>query len=141
MFKRPRLKRSSRYTPPRGIKLKRKQKFETRLETDSGVKVRSSYEQVCADFLHTHEITFQYEPLMLLGGRKYRPDFYLPDHGLFLEICGYGHMPFYNQRVKHKMHIYEKFKLNVLFIHHNGKGSLEKKLSDALIKAKVLTGE
>jgi hypothetical protein len=138
MFKRPRLKRSARYTPPRGTKLKRKQKFEPRLATDSGIHVRSGYEQICADFLFKQNIEFQYEPLMLLGGRKYRPDFYLPAHSIFIEICGYGHMPFYNERVKHKMHVYEKHKLNVIFIHHNGSGSLAQKLEKVLIDAKIL---
>jgi very-short-patch-repair endonuclease len=54
--------------------------------------------------------------LMLLGGRQFRPDFYLPDHNLFLEICGYNHMPFYRDRTNSKKEIYEKHGLQVIFL-------------------------
>jgi hypothetical protein len=111
----------------------RKMKFEPILPTESGIKVRSKYEQRCADYLYTCGITFQYEPLILLEGRKYRPDFYLPHYNLFIEICGYGHMPFYNDRIRQKKRVYEKEKINAIFILYNGRGSLEDILRDRLV--------
>ncbi|PJA29786.1 MAG: hypothetical protein CO189_01490 [candidate division Zixibacteria bacterium CG_4_9_14_3_um_filter_46_8] len=125
-------------TRPRGIKLPRKLKFEPTIETDSGVKVRSQYEKRCADFLFRNQIKFQYEPLMLLGGRKYRPDFFLPDHNLFLEICGYNHMPYYRDRTEQKRKIYERNSLNAIFIHYNGTGSIENIIKSELQKYGVI---
>jgi len=107
-------------------------KFEPALPTKSGILVRSRYEQQCADCLFSHNIRFQYEPLMLLGGRKYRPDFFLPEFNLFVEICGYGHHPFYRDRVRQKKQIYQKHELATVFIAYNGRGSLETLIKEAL---------
>ncbi|MDH3938005.1 MAG: hypothetical protein OEV68_11790, partial [candidate division Zixibacteria bacterium] len=85
--------------PARGVRLPRQRRFEAILPTESGVTVRSKYERRCADFFTKHHIQFQYEPLILLAGRQFRPDFFLPEHDLFVEICGYGHMPHYRDRV------------------------------------------
>jgi len=86
--------------------------------------VRSRYEKTTADFLYKNNIEFQYEPLILLAGKQYRPDFFLPRHNLFLEICGYNHMPFYTDRIGFKEQLYRKHSLNAIFIRYNGKGSL-----------------
>ena len=123
---------SGRYNPPKGIKLTRKMKFEPTIETDSGVKVRSRYEKICADYLFGNKIVFQYEPLLLLGGRQFRPDFYLPGYNLFIEICGYNHMPFYRDRVAEKQGVYQRYKLNVIFIRAKTHGSLINQLKDEL---------
>ncbi len=100
----------------RGIKLRRNEKFQASIETDSGVKVRSNYEKVCADLLHENDIEFIYEPLILIEGKKYRPDFYLPQYDLFIEICGYNHMPFYRDRMKFKRDLFRKANLRAEFI-------------------------
>jgi DNA helicase-4 len=125
-----RIKKTGKPKPmrPRGIKLTRQRKFQPVLPTKSGVTVRSKSEIKCADFLHKHNIRFQYEPLILLDNRKFRPDFYLPDYNLFIEICGYDHMPHYRNRVDEKKRIYEKYNLNAVFIHYCGRGSLEEML-------------
>jgi len=112
--------------------LPRKKLFEPVIETDSGIRVRSSYEKRCADFLYKNNIRFQYEPLMLLGGRQFRPDFYLPDHNLFIEICGYNHQPYYRDRRIHKEQIYKKNGLRAVFVNFNGNGSLEGKIEKNL---------
>jgi len=69
---------------------------------------------------------------MLLGGRKYRPDFFLPEYNLFVEICGYGHQPFYRDLVRQKKQIYQKHELATVFIAYNGRGSLENLIKKAL---------
>lgn len=132
MSDRRKLKKSGKHIPPRGVRLSGKKKFEPVLPTDSGIKVRSQYEKKCADYLYRNGIRFQYEPLILPAGRQYRPDFYLPDYNVFVEICGYGHMPFYKDKIAHKEQLYKKHKLNALFVHYEGKGSLEKQLADKL---------
>lgn len=116
----------------RGIRVPRKRRFEPVLETESGIKVRSQYEKRCADYLFRNKIEFQYEPLMLLGGRQFRPDFFLPEYNLFLEICGYDHMPFYRDRTAHKRRLYHKQGLRSVFLHFEGKVSLEAEIQSEL---------
>lgn len=120
-----------------GVRLPRQRRFEAILQTESGVKVRSKYERRCADFFTRHEVKFQYEPQILLGGRQFRPDFFLPEHELFVEICGYGHMPHYRDRVRQKQELYEQHGMRAVFVHYAGKGSLEDLLRTELAKAGV----
>jgi len=129
--------KTGRPAPRRGVKLPPERKFEPKLDTQAGVKVRSTYEQQCADFFYSHDITFQYEPLMLLGGRQFRPDFFLPDYDLFVEICGYGHMPHYRDHIKQKRQLYDKHGLRALFVEYSGRGSLVTLLRAALEEAGV----
>jgi hypothetical protein len=117
--------KSGKHSPLRGVRVTRSKRFRAVLNTKSGVKVRSKYERVCADYLSKEGIRFQYEPLMLLGARQVRPDFYLPDFNLFLEICGYDHMPYYRSRTARKRRLYRELGLRSAFIHYDGKGSLE----------------
>jgi len=137
MYQRRRLKRSKNYLPPRGIRKPRLRRFQPTLETKSGTLVRSTYERRCADLLTKNDIEFQYEPLMLLGGHQFRPDFYLPIHNLFIEICGYSHMPHYRRRMSEKMNVYKKYDLKAVFIHYSGRGSLETIISDKLSAAGI----
>jgi len=100
--------------------------------TETEVKVRSSYEKRCVKFFAERDIRFRYEPLILLEGRQYRPDFFLPDLNLFVEICGYRHMPFYSDRIEFKRRLYNRHKLKAVFINYSGRGSLEKLLESEL---------
>ncbi|MEW5924691.1 MAG: hypothetical protein AB1746_11950 [Candidatus Zixiibacteriota bacterium] len=112
--------------------LERHRRFEPKIATKSGINVRSKYEKKCADFLFENNIEFQYEPLILLAGKQYRPDFYLPSQNVFLEICGYNHMPFYVDRTSFKKQLYDKHNLKAIFIYFNGKGRLEEELKKSL---------
>jgi len=140
------MKRSNRTgnigIPPgkRGIKIPRKKKFEPVIPTLSGVSVRSQYEKICADYLYQHKINFRYEPLILLEGKQYRPDFFLTDYNIFIEICGYNHMPYYRDRVRWKIQLYRKHDLQTIFIQYNGKGSLKKIIASELDKAGIKPG-
>jgi len=124
------IKKSGRFSAPRGVRNKADLSAKHPYESRGGIFVRSRYEKTCADYLYDNGIEFRYEPLMLLGGRQFRPDFYLPEYNLFLEICGYVHMPHYRGRVALKKAMYEKHNLKAVFIEYNGRGSLI-----ALIKA------
>jgi len=117
--------KSGKHSPLRGVRANPKGKFPAILETESGVKVRSKYERTCADYLYRENVRFEYEPLMLVGGKQVRPDFYLPDYNLFLEICGYDHMPYYRSRIARKQRLFKGLGLKAVFIHYDGKGSLE----------------
>ncbi len=78
---------------------------------------------------------------MLIAGRQYRPDFYLPEFNLFLELCGFNHMPFYVDRINQKRELYRKHGLNAVFVSYNGKGALEKILREELKAAGVNSTE
>jgi hypothetical protein len=105
---------------------------EPTFSTSANIKVRSQYEKKCAEYLKKRNIKFVYEPLILLAGRQYRPDFFLPEYDLFLEICGYNHMPFYNNRTAFKKRLYQKHNLRAIFIRYNGKGSLDELIQKEL---------
>jgi hypothetical protein len=110
--------KTGRHSPPRGIKLPRVPKNPHHLTTRSGRNVRSKLEQLCADYFTECGIEFKYEPLMLIGGRQCRPDFYLPEYGAFVEICGCTHMPFYRDRVAEKRELYARHGMKAIFIIH-----------------------
>ncbi|MFH2056550.1 MAG: hypothetical protein ABIJ61_11375 [bacterium] len=127
--------------PPRGVRLERQEKNATRYETSAGFKVRSKLEQHCADFLFAQGIELQYEPLLLLAGKQYRPDFFLPKHELFIEICGYRHMPYYTDRQEEKRRLYERHHLKVLFINARRADEASRTLTAALGEAGILSPE
>ncbi|MFH2057046.1 MAG: hypothetical protein ABIJ61_13895, partial [bacterium] len=134
-------KKNGRLAPPRGVRLERKERNAPRYETRAGFLVRSKLEQQCADWLAEQGITLQYEPLILLAGRQYRPDFFLPRHELFIEICGYRHMPFYTDRQEEKRRLYERHRLQVLFIDASRAAEAIRKLKTALSEAGILPPE
>jgi len=104
------------------------------VKTNTDVKVRSRYEKICVEYFVDENIRFVYEPLVLLDGRQYRPDFFLSDYNLFIEICGLNHLPHYSDRIEKKRKLYQKHNLNALLINYNGRGSLKKILQDELEK-------
>jgi len=103
--------------------------------------VRSEIERSCVALLEKHQIRFQYEPLLLLQGRQYRPDFYLPEYRLFVEMCGYGHMPHYRSRLSWKKKLYEEAGLKAVFIEASSTTAARRKLSELLaeLRANALT--
>ena len=137
MRKRARIKKDGLFVPIRSQKQQQDKFKKPGLATKSGILVRSKYEQICADFLFNNKIKFSYEPLMLIEGHKFRPDFFLNDHNLFIEICGFNHMPYYRSRVDLKK-IYKKGNINALFIDYNGKGSLELIIKEKLEALQII---
>ena len=117
---------------------KRKKHHPPGIETDEGIAVRSQYEKAVVELLVKHKIRFQYEPLMLLNGKQYRPDFYLPDRNLFIEICGLTHLPYYQDRVAYKKQIYEQAELNAIFISGKTMTEIKNELVRALQERKIL---
>lgn len=131
--KRPRLKKDG--TPGsalRGRRDPRDFRRRPKIETPSGRNVRSNYEKECIAWLEKEAIEYQYEPLILIGRKQYRPDFFLPEFNLFLEICGYIHMPYYRDRTDKKEQIYARAGLRAVFIHYTGRGNLGELLEEAL---------
>jgi very-short-patch-repair endonuclease len=65
--------------------------------TDAGDLVRSPPEVRVANELRRRGLRYEYEPLIC----GYRPDFFLPDHGIVIEYWGLDE-PSYNQRRRRK---------------------------------------
>ncbi len=101
-----------------------------KIASAGGFKVRSKLESYCVEYFQEHNITFLYEPLLLLAGRQYRPDFYLPELDLFVEICGYSHMPYYVDRIEEKRRQYGERGLQAAFIIARRKPELLTKLEE-----------
>jgi YHS domain-containing protein len=54
-----------------------------------GISFRSLFEYNVANYLSDNSITFEYEGYTFeVGKGSYTPDFYLPDHDLFIEVKG-----------------------------------------------------
>ncbi|KAA3634787.1 MAG: hypothetical protein DWP97_06320 [Calditrichaeota bacterium] len=123
---------------PQSNYIPKKMRNKPDVETDSGIFVRSQYEKITVKFFLEKKLQFVYEPLIILDGKQYRPDFFLSKHNLFIEICGFIHMPNYRDRVKFKKELYEKNNLKALFIEFDGKGSLENLLETELEKLNIL---
>lgn len=53
--------------------------------------VRSTWERAVTDFLFKNNVEYEYESKRFLIGskRSYRPDFYLPQYDLYIEVKGY----------------------------------------------------
>ncbi len=125
-------KKDGRRVPLRGVKRPSRGLPRPSVPASPGRNVRSKLESRVAAWLDSRKIAYQYEPLILLEGKQYRPDFFLPQFDLFLEICGFSHMPYYSDRVELKRRLYEKHGLKAVFIKYNGRGSLAKMLEEAL---------
>ncbi len=50
-----------------------------------GEKVKSKSERDIADWLYRHNLNYQYEPVVQFRDFPFRPDFYIPQAGLYLE--------------------------------------------------------
>ncbi|MBN1211370.1 MAG: hypothetical protein JXA92_02225 [candidate division Zixibacteria bacterium] len=118
--------------PFRAVRARRPKLPRPTVSTAAGTAVRSRYEKKAVEYFRAENIEFLYEPLLLLDGKKYRPDFFLPAFDLFVEICGYGLMPHYRDRIAFKKQLYKKHDLRVIFITYNGRGSLEKLIEKEL---------
>ncbi len=110
------------------------------IEAGANRKVRSQLEKTCVQYFEKHGIVYIYEPLLLLAGRQYRPDFFLPEYDLFIEICGYTHMPFYVDRVEEKRRQYAAAGLKAEFLIARRSAQLLAQLDGLLAKRPQQTG-
>lgn len=117
----------------KGRELLNRLKFERVVTTLSGLKVRTRSEKRIADFLYKQGISFEYEKELLFNGKKYIPDFYLPEMNLYIEFFGWGHLPDYQSRVEEKMRIYKNNEIDCIYLFHKGSKNLEEVLKKELM--------
>jgi DNA helicase IV len=124
------------------------------LRTLQGEVVKSYEECEIANFLLQHSVRYKYEepyPIDTAGPdfRQYKPDFFLPDHGIYIEhfaLDKAGRPPaHFDQRRyldgikwKRELHAGHKTTLIETYSHLKGEGRLQTVLSEALIGAGVI---
>ena len=86
----------------------------TRPKNGRMLHMRAGYEIMYALYLEAHNINWQYEPkvFVLAPGKRYRPDFYLPDTDEWVEIKGFLTE---SSRQKIEMFRAQGFNLTLLF--------------------------
>lgn len=117
----------------KGRELLNRLKFERVVVTLSGLKVRTRSEKRIADFLYKQGVVFVYEKELMLNGRKYIPDFYLPKLNFYIEFFGWSHIPDYQNKVDEKMRVYKENSIDCIYLFHKGSKNLEEILEKELM--------
>ena len=123
------------------------------LRTLRGEKVKSFEECIIANFLSAHSVRYEYErnyPFATTGPdfRQYKPDFFLPDHNIYIEhfaIDRNGDPPPYFDRDMYKagirwkrdLHRHKHTKLLETYSYLKREGRLESYLTDTLQEAGI----
>ncbi len=111
--------------------------YGTQSTTLTGEHVRSKAEQTIADYLTRQDIAYQYEKTaktnaILLKEKISRPDFFLPDYGVYIEYWGLLHADDsrlrknYERTMKWKMAQYHKNKIKFISIYPNNLDNLDR---------------
>lgn len=117
----------------KGKELLNRLQFTRVVTTLSGLNVRTRSEKRIADFLYKKGIVFEYEKELMLNGRKYIPDFYLPELNLYVEFFGWSHIPDYQNKVEEKMSAYKENSIDCIYLFHKGSKNLEEILGKELM--------
>lgn len=121
--------------------------------TLSSAQVRSNGERIIADFLFVNQVPFKYEATAAWadeGRGGYQPDFFLPEHGVYVEHWGVdenGDVPSwftrtsqqYREEMEWKRAQFRKssFRLVETYDHERRASALEEKLAERLRQAGV----
>jgi len=110
--------------------------YGTRSTTLTGEHVRSKAERMIADYLTKQDIVYQYEKTaktnaIILKEKISRPDFFLPDYGIYIEYWGLQHADDsifrkdYERTMKWKMAQYHKNKIKFISLYPNNLDNLD----------------
>jgi len=112
--------------------------FETNVEaakklrTVDEVAVQSQGEKRIGDWLTAHHIDYRYdERMMVAGGDRIRPDFYLPEFDLYIEYWGMN-TPEYMESRRRKMVLYQREKKKLISLSYRDNDQLETALEERL---------
>jgi hypothetical protein len=103
-----------------------REEYGTRSVTLTGQSVRSKAERLIADYLTSHGIAYQYEweartnDWFIFSRKISRPDFYLPQYGVYVEYWGLVDSPNsktrYNYRKSMRWKMAQYHRNNISFI-------------------------
>jgi len=103
-----------------------------RLRTVDEVAVQSYGEKRIGDWLSARGISYRYdERVMIAGGDRIRPDFYLPEYDLYIEYWGMD-TPEYMQSRRMKMVLYQRERKKLISISYHDFDRLEDVLAEKL---------
>lgn len=88
--------------------------YTGRYRTKTGVAVKSKSEMIIAYYLHGHGYRFEYSNLLMLGTKHRYPDFFLPDHNLYIEHLGMLDNEDYRRDWELKKMLYDQHGLNYI---------------------------
>lgn len=111
--------------PERG---KYRESFGGSYTTVRGERVRSLGEKRIADFLFERGVQYEYEPLMMVGGEKVRPDFALPEYEFVVEFYGVEGDEGYDLQSNYKRSLYKSHQSRVIELYPQDLENLEEKL-------------
>lgn len=104
------------------------------VKTASG-RVRSRGERKIVAFFQRHEVQFRYEPSLVLGKKELHPDFFLPEHNVYVEFWGMAYdNPRYRAIMKLKKGLYQKHHIPVVSLFPRHLRNLEKYFPNLLEK-------
>jgi len=103
-----------------------------RLRTVDEVAVQSKGERRIGDWLAAKGIAYRYdERMMMAGGERVRPDFYLPEFDLYIEYWGMD-TPEYVANMKHKQILYQRERKRLISLSFRDFDRLEQLLEEKL---------
>ena len=82
--------------------------------TKDGHFVRSKSEVAIANFLFDNRICYQYERRIFLGDQELHPDFFLPDHDVYIEHFGLLDNPNYKKYATKKADLYKEHNVQLI---------------------------
>jgi hypothetical protein len=85
-----------------------------RYRTKDGHQVRSRAEVIIDNVLFDLNINHEYEKELRLGSRTYKPDWYLPDHNLYIEFWGMEDDRSYQIYQREKQKVYGEYHVHYL---------------------------
>lgn len=96
------------------------------VRTEKG-RVRSRAEKKIVAFFEKHNIHYVYEPKLILDGVKLHPDFFLPEHGIYVEFWGMiNESQRYRKTMQLKMSLYKKNNIPIVSLYPRHIKNLEK---------------
>jgi hypothetical protein len=98
-------------------------------------RVRSRYERKMINFFEESNIEYVYEPLLVLGGIKLHPDFYLPRYKIYVEFWGMADFsPSYQRYMARKLRLYKKHNVPLISIYPRHLKDIRKSFFELLEK-------
>lgn len=90
---------------------------ERKYKTLEGERVYSRGELAIANYLHEHGIDYHYEPVRIIDGRKWVPDFHLWKDDIYIEFLGMAGDETYDRTTRVKMGYYHGAGYRVVYIY------------------------
>lgn len=103
------------------------------IEAADGTLVQSDGERLIADWLAAHNIAFRYDNrFRIIKGYAIRPDFYLPEHDLYIEYWGMEDNLDYQIGMLEKKKLYQQSGKRLLSFYRHEKSELSSLLHERL---------